>query len=1326
MADNPLLPAFVQANNGTMPGVQTAYEPPAPRVQPTTEQMDHPLPGEPESSLPLVYHAAAQARAAGYSWDQINDRLAGARGAATAAGYSDADVDKAFGLSPSQAREPPPSDLPWLNVHPDAADSIRQFAAKYLTPRSEYAATGGETPPLHTAGDLARMVGWDITDVGKMFGAQVANGLSAMVEGLHGQYAPTPDAKGRMDAEVQLALGFLGGGFAEVPGAAKLTGPAALRAAVPTVESVLDAATSIAKAHPDGLTADTLTSTAQVLGQHFIDTGETPLATVSRAASDPETMAAIHEAAMPTYTLEKPESLIDTSNMTKGQFVIKKADGTSAGFVTTSWDAATKVLTVDNVEAYEGAGSLGPRAIVQLRRQLQQEYPEATKIGGLRVSGARVETGAGAAETEMALHPLSPDTLLDEKGIEAASIEAVRHPGLIPDPEPIGASNATAFQDEPRPNPAFRLPPLGGPLINPETIGQANAVLGKGLLTSFRRVFSVQSLDRPGAGVIRHWLADTQAGRIRSTENLRRFGRAVGDTSSADRRAWWHAFEGGEEVPLQATDLAGQAQEMLGRAGLPPGVTIHIQDIPSPRPGVRTAGYYRPALRQIVIDAASDRVTIAHEISHAIYDKTNNMLTPEQRALMDVRANRWLNQAHAPGVTNRDFLKALGYPDHQMTEEGMARLIGENMRVTNARDALERYKGTPLGDMGAELRKELDARYLEMDKLGIAPTYIENYLPRIYQDPIAVGKIFGKRPMEGSKTFTRQRVFEYLMDAEDAGMKLATDNPVETTLIRLHDMDKFINYHNMIQELDLRGMGQWVKLGERAPAGLARTSDIIRNKTNPGAVFWAPEPIAVMLNRHLSPGISAEPIYEVLRQSTAMITSLKLMLSAFHPLYMSGATMASAFGLGLKQVFRGGVGNMVSGVGRMLASPAAPFQDFFTGKSIINYAKTGIGSPKTAMMYDAMIASGARFMRSEIYQSSAAGSFFNSIKGSVMPSSGLLTFSQDVAAMLRNAPPVMIGNVQVAPSYLRAMAQAVPRVIDTLTEPIMGQLVPMMKAGAMARRLQEMMVAHPGMGLEDMRVFGGRISDHMDNLVGQVVQDNLFWNTTLQQGLNVVFMAPQWFLGKLRILSGAATDLLGSGGFVKGAEGSRELSDNITTLVGWVAASVFTGALYGYFKGTWNKDWTLRDYMAPPTGGQDKQGGPERIMLPGMERDVYGWEQNPEQELLNKVNSLWGAMGELATNTQFNGAAITDPAGTLQAREGDYAKFIAHQLEPLAWQEQPLPEKETQIDYLTRVLGGREAPFGIREPELQEKYYMRATKKKVNAKDRQDQERDEQ
>lgn len=456
-----------------------------------------------------------------------------------------------------------------------------------------------------------------------------------------------------------------------------------------------------------------------------------------------------------------------------------------------------------------------------------------------------------------------------------------------------------------------------------------------------------------------------------------------------------------------------------------------------------------------------------------------------------------------------------------------------------------------------------------------------------------------------------------------------------------------------------------------------------------------------------------------------MFTSLKLMLSAFHPLYMSGATMASAFGLGLKQVFRGGVGNMVSGMSRMLTSPAAPFQDFFKGKAIINYAKTGVGSPELATMHDAMVASGARFTRTEIYQASAAGSFWNSIKGSVMPSSGLMTFSQDVAAMLRNAPPVMIGNVQVAPGYLRAMAQAVPRVIDTLTDPIMGQLVPMMKAGALARRLQEMMTAHPGMGLDDMRVFGGRISDHMDNLVGQVVQDDLFWNTTLQQGLNVVFMAPQWFLGKLRLLSGAATDLLGSGGFVKGAEGSRELSDNITTLVGWVAASVFTGALYGYFKGTWNKDWTLRDYMAPPTGGQDKQGGPERVMLPNLGRDVYGWGTNPDQELLNKVNSLWGVPGQLATNTQFNGAAITDPANTLQANGGDYAKWIARQLEPLAWQEQPLPEKETQMDYLTRILGGREAPFGIREPALQERHDMRATRQKVRAKDRADALRDE-
>jgi hypothetical protein len=884
-------------------------------------------PSQTIGQLPLIYHAAAQARTAGYSWNEINDRFTAVRSAATEAGYADADVDKAFGLSPSVSKVPAPAGLEGLNLHPDTADNIRAFGNKYFTP--SFAEGGEPTPPPQGAGDFAKMLGQDVVDIGKIFGGGVVNGLAAIAEGLDGK-PKSLERQVQLGIEAQPALGLFAmspdmlgatGNPGSLARAAKVRGAAALRDAVPPLQETLDAAASVAKAHAEGLTPDTLSNAAAVLGQHFVDTGETPLATATRAANDPTVMAQIHEAMTPRappIVPKEPPPFLDAA----GDF---------------QW------------------------------------------------------------------HEVEP---LDAAGAAKEAEAIVREPGYIPQTETIPSMSAVP-EGTPAPPPppnagGFRLPSLLPEMaINPETIGQSNPQLGAGLSTDFLRIFSIQSLDRTGAGIIRHGIARTQAAFLRSAENLRRFGRAVMDTPSDARRAWWHAFEGGEEVPLTATDFAGQAQEMLNRAGLPPEVSIQVLPITNNRPGFRTAGYYVAASRSIVIDTASDRTTVAHEISHAIYDPANGILTDQQRAVMDVRANRWLNQKSEqnPDVTNREMLKALGYPDRQLTEEGMARLIGENPKVTNARDALARYKGQPLGMMGEQLRAELDRRYLRMSELGIAPNYIENYLPRLYQDPVAALKIFGKRPLAGTRVFTRERVFEYLKDAEDAGMKLATDNPVEATLIRLHDMDKFITFHEILNDFESRGLAVWGKTSDRIPEGMAMTDPRISRN---GKVAFLPEASATMLNRYLAPGWAGNSIYDAARGASALFTSLKLAASLYHPIVLTVNAIADQAALALVQGSRGGIGNMMAGVARLAKSPVAPFEDFFTGRKIINYAKTGAnGTPELARLTDAIVASGGRLTRTQWYQASAAGSFWSSIKGSLVPSSGLMTLPQDIAAAWR-------------------------------------------------------------------------------------------------------------------------------------------------------------------------------------------------------------------------------------------------------------------------------------------------------------------------------------
>lgn len=73
-----------------------------------------------------------------------------------------------------------------------------------------------------------------------------------------------------------------------------------------------------------------------------------------------------------------------------------------AGFADFTLANGGKHAVVENVAVEGRANAMGPRAIRDLGQQFFERNPEVETIGGLRVSGARVQTGQGSGE--MTLH----------------------------------------------------------------------------------------------------------------------------------------------------------------------------------------------------------------------------------------------------------------------------------------------------------------------------------------------------------------------------------------------------------------------------------------------------------------------------------------------------------------------------------------------------------------------------------------------------------------------------------------------------------------------------------------------------------------------------------------------------------------------------------------------------------------------------------------------------------------------------------------------------------------------------------------------------------
>lgn len=96
-----------------------------------------------------------------------------------------------------------------------------------------------------------------------------------------------------------------------------------------------------------------------------------------------------------------------TADSTEQSFRINDEDSNYFGHVRASYNPDEKVITVHWAGdlSFKGAGALGPTHVRSMLRQLRAVWPEAKKIEGYRVSGARQTSDKGPGKASMDLEP---------------------------------------------------------------------------------------------------------------------------------------------------------------------------------------------------------------------------------------------------------------------------------------------------------------------------------------------------------------------------------------------------------------------------------------------------------------------------------------------------------------------------------------------------------------------------------------------------------------------------------------------------------------------------------------------------------------------------------------------------------------------------------------------------------------------------------------------------------------------------------------------------------------------------------------------------------
>lgn len=646
-------------------------------------------------------------------------------------------------------------------------------------------------------------------------------------------------------------------------------------------------------------------------------------------------------------------------------------------------------------------------------------------------------------------------------------------------------------------------------------------------------------------------------------------------------------------------------------------------------------------------------------------------------------------------------------------------------------------KGLPqanpeLDAVATALRETIDDWTRKIQSLGKGhlANAIENYMGHIYGnykewaaglpapsqveiDAQGRATMAAKKPMLGSGNFLKKRSFPTQKEAIDAGLIPITYNPVDLQLMKLREMQKFYHGTKLADKMKSTHMAVWVPAGREGDAsaeGLVKLDDKVfqprlMGDANPAGFgrlepgnWYAPEAQARIFNRYMSQGISGRSVaYDVVRGAGNALNSLQLGFSGFHATFVALDTALSRAALGLHQVMRPGqrlqgLGNVALG-GIPGLNVAGLVRTVHQGAQLRKaWLDPQNATPEWAKLAEDLNRGGGRDSMDTLYQTTNAGSFFKHLSDLKNPLSPL----HQAAQMFRDAPNWQ-GRVMVP-------LRLVGRVLDTTMQPLMGWLVPRAKVGVFAEMARSWNDANPHATDAQRSAEMIKIWDSVENRLGQMTYDNVFWHKMLKDTAFVATRSVGWNLGTWRELGGAAVDtakMLNDAAHLRKPEFTYRQSYAIVLPI----MTAVIGSIINYL-GTGEAPQEMKDLYFPRIGGEDEHGQPRRLNIPGYMKDVISFYHEPATTIANKLHPLVSAGVQWYQNRDYYGGIIHNPETD---NPGAYLDFMINTAQPFALRAmRKSMEQEIEPAVVALNFFGFQPPAGwISNPERSAKFEHR-------------------
>jgi len=413
--------------------------------------------------------------------------------------------------------------------------------------------------------------------------------------------------------------------------------------------------------------------------------------------------------------------------------------------------------------------------------------------------------------------------------------------------------------------------------------------------------------------------------------------------------------------------------------------------------------------------------------------------------------------------------------------------------------------------------------------------------------------------------------------------------------------------------------------------------------------YYAPEPVGKILNNYLSPGLrnSENKIiatgYNLLRMSGNILNQAQLALSLFHGLNVTTDMIASTYGMGIRQMTI--KGQRLHGVGRIISSPASPLLRLWSGIRLRRAYKQQIDTitnPRLQAMVRAVVLADGRDRMDPFYYNQA----IKALKGTV-------------SDLIHGSPKQKIAGVFKLP------VQTFGATLEVLAKPLMEWYVPTGKLGLFAMMAESEMKRAESGQITNEQLHERLISswDSVDNRMGQLVYDNLFWNKTFKDVSMMAVRSVGWNLGSWREYGGVPIDILGTKGRLE--RGDVLLSQKMSYTIGAVTLYGVLGAAIGYIL-TGKPPEEPKDYFFPKTGNKNNDGSDERLSLPTYAKDWFAYGTQPVKTVKNKTHPLWGLLTDVVSNKDFFSTQIRNPKDLISQQLLDVAEYIGREFLPLS------------------------------------------------------------